>query len=255
MVRRDYRAANDFDSSEIISVILVALLLAFALTFRMWGDETFDAALGLFNLVFVFVGMLIAVFMHEAGHKIAALAQGYEARIERFGGGLVASGFITLYSQGLLPLVTPNLLELDARPDLRMRKYRKYESAGTMASIAAAGIIGSTLAVVLFKTLFLFTGQPLFMVIVLGAILHAVFSMIPFEIINLFLLRLFERVDTHTPSDGLHIYFFGSRTYVFVLVFVIFFGGIAMLTGWVSYLLSLLLAAAATLVIDRMQAL
>ncbi len=230
---------------EVLSILILAALAAFLLTFRLWGGASFNAVTGLSNLLFVFVGMAVAVYLHEGGHKLVASLEGYTVRIVRFSAGLVVSAFIGIYSQGYVPLFTPNLIELDAHPERRMHKHYSYDTPKSGAKVAIGGLAGTTLAIILFKSLYVLTGYHLFMVVVMGAFLHGMFSLVPFELINLIKLRYFQDVVPNSPGDGLHILWWSVAAWIFCLAFMFFFGMIALLSGTFSYVLSLLLAVAA----------
>ena len=242
----------DFESDELKWILIFAFVFAFVLTFRMWGpDDTFDPAYGLTNLLIGFAGMTVLVFLHEGGHKIAGARESYAVRIVPFKPGLAISGFVALYSQGIVPLVTPNLVECDAKTHLRLGKFRKYDNPSNMARIAMGGIIGSVLGVMAFKVLYNLTGFELLRVIMLGGVLHALYSLIPWELLNLFKLRYFESAETYAPGDGLHILWWSRGFYVFFFAFVIIFGLVTLLTGWVSVYIVIALAAAATYALNK----
>lgn len=248
-VNKQYSSLFSFEKDEIIAALLVAGILAFGLTFRMWGDTdgNFDAVIGLTNFLFVFAGLGIAVLAHEAGHKIAGVYNGYHVKIRSFVPGLVGSGFVTLYAQGFIPFVTPNLVSVDARPELRMGKFRRYDNPAEAASIAMGGLVASTLAIFVFSTLYVVTGHHLFWTIALGVVVHAVLSLIPFELVNaLAKIKYFQSAQSFSPGDGLHLLWWSKYAYVFSLSFMVLFGGLALFASPVSLILALVLALLCT---------
>lgn len=238
-----------FGKDEVIAVVVVAAVLAFGLTFRMWGDAqgNFDAAIGLTNLLGVFAGLVIAVMFHEVGHKVAGVYQGYEVKIRMFGPGLVGSGFVTLYAQGYLPFVTPNLVSVDARPELRLGKFRKYDNPSEAATIAMGGLMGSVIMIFVFSSLYAFTGNQLMWLVALGAVMHAVLSFIPFELFNaLAKIRYFQSAQSYPPGDGLHLLWWSKYAYVFGFSFIVLFGGLALFATRPSLILALILGILTT---------
>lgn len=244
-VNRQYSSLFRFQRDELMAVVVVAVVLAFGLTFRMWGDVdgNFDATIGLTNLLLAFLGLVIVVLAHEAGHKIAGVYQGYEVKIRLFTPGIVGSGFVTLYAQGYLPFVTPNLVSLDARPDLRLGKFRKYDNPAEAAMIAMGGLVASILMIFLFSSLFAFSGVEIFRVITIGAVMHAILGFIPFELLNaLVKIRYFQTAQSYAPGDGLHLLWWSKYAYVFSLSFIVLFGGFAVFAPRPLFIFSLILA-------------
>jgi len=248
-VNRQYSGLFRFGKDEIIAVLVVAGMLAFGLTFRMWGDANgvFNAAIGLTNLFVVSAGLVIVVMAHEAGHKIAGVYEGYEVKIRMFGPGIVGSGFVTLYAQGFIPFITPNLVSVDARPELRLGKFRKYDNPSEAASIAFGGLIASVLMIFVFSSLYALSGNQLFFLITLGAVLHSVLSFIPFELFNaLAKIKFFQKAQSFAPGDGLHLLWWSKYAYVFGFSFMVLFGGLALFATPVSLILALALAILTT---------
>ena len=247
-LNKQYSGLFRFTQQELVAVVVVALILSFGLTFRMWGvDGEFNAVVGLSNLLFVLAGMIIVIAVHEAGHKIAGVYQGYEVSVRMFGPGLVGSAFVTLYAQGFVPFVTPNLVLVDARPDLRIGKFRKYDNPAEAASIAFGGLVASVLMIFVFSALYTFSGVELFRVIMLGAVIHAILSFIPFELINVLTkIKYFQSAQSYAPGDGLHLLWWSKYAYVFGFSFMILFGGLALFANTISLIFSLILATLAT---------
>lgn len=234
-----------FDKSELVTVLVFTLIFTFVLTLRGFFEADVNAAEQLGTMLLVFMGMLIAVFMHEAGHKFVASKMGYATHIKLNGIGLVITAFVSLYSFGLLTLITPNLLRADARPDLRLNKFYRFENPSHSATIAGGGIVGTTLAIVLFNTLFQITGADVFSTIVFGAVLHGVYSLIPFELIPILQLKFFSKIEGIYPGDALHLWWASTWFYVFALVFMVVFGLLALSLNIVAYMVSALIAAGA----------
>ncbi len=248
-LNKQYSSLFRFGKDEVIAVLVVAGVLAFGLTFRMWGDAAgnFDAAIGLTNLLGAFAGLVIVVMAHEAGHKIAGVYQGYEVKIRMFGPGLIGSGFVTLYAQGYIPFVTPNLVSVDARPDLRLGKFRKYDNPSEAAMIAFGGLMASVIMIFVFSSLYAFSGNHLMWLITLGAVIHAGLSFIPFELLNAITkIKYFQSAQSYAPGDGLHLLWWSKYAFIFGLTFIVLFGGLALFATPPSLILAFVLASVTT---------
>ena len=244
----DYTKLLHFDRSERINILILAFVFAFVLTLKSILENT---TVGVYSMLFVFIGMVVVLFMHEGGHKLAAAIQGYSVRITRFTAGLLVSVFISMYTLGVIPIATPNTLEMDAHPTRRLRRYFKYESNYPQAIISFGGLLGSVIAIAFFKMLATLLGVTLFETIVVGAVLHAFYSLIPFELLKLLSLRFTTNPGTCSPGDGVHIFWWSHAAYIFALVFIIVYGLIAITTGVIAMGFSLFLAAISTWVYSR----
>ncbi len=230
-----------FNDSEIKAVFLLAISFSFILTFNMWGSEIFDFTQGMFNFLTVSLGMLIAVFLHELGHKVVAAKEGYESLIVANKAGILFSLFIVFYSRGLIPFITPNFLDTDARADKRIHRFARYDNPRQNTYIVVGGLLASVLMIAFFNILHEVTGFVLFKTMVLGVVLHAVYSLIPFEILSLLQLKILSSARKLRPSDGMHLLWDNFYFWLFALLFMIIYGLLSLLSGWVSLVLSLLL--------------
>ena len=88
------------------------------------------------------------------------------------------------------------------------------------------------------------TGYQPFFVAQTGAALHALYSMVPFELLSVFTLKFRRAIASTTPSDGMHILRSSAGLWIFVTAFVFFFWLIANLPGTTGFVLSVLLASA-----------
>lgn len=235
-----------FDKQERNAIYALTVVIALLLTFWELFGEAVTVATFLGYIVFFLAAALVAVFLHELGHKIAAHFVGYHARIESTTNGLLASAAVITLSFARIPVFTPNRLSLDADPRRRMTKTRSYDNPAQQAYVAIGGTIGSIVAITLLRALAEITGYVPFATAQWGVVLHALYSMIPFELISVLKLKYFTTLDETVPSDGMHVIRSSTPLWIFIFMFIIFFAGIANIPGTSGFALSALLAAMTT---------
>lgn len=235
----------DFNSHERSAIIWLAATFSILLIFWELFGEEITTGIIIQHAIFFFAAMIVAIFLHEIGHKIAAEYVGYTAQVKRFTGGLIASTIIAFYTFARIPLITPNLLELDADPRRRLDKRRMYDNPTQQAIIAGAGILGSIVAITLMRVLAELTGYSLFTTAQFGASLHAVYSLVPFELLAFFKLRVTKDIGQLTPSDGLHLFRYSQFAWMFAFVFAIAFSIISFIQGLPTLLFALVTATVA----------
>jgi len=200
-ITHHYMDLVSLSKREAISIFLLAFVASFGLTFRAWGDS-FDLATGLFNWISVFICMIFVILLHEFGHKILGALRGCSVEIKEHGAGLISSIIVQIFTFGFLPLFTPNLWEYDAHPERRFHKEKKYNNEVDELFIAGGGLVGTSVAILAFKILHVVFAQEVFYIATVGAVLHGIFSLIPFEILHFSQTRILTRVDKIGLGDG-----------------------------------------------------
>ncbi len=237
-----------FDTDEWSAIAILAGVVTIFLIFVELFRKEISVSIVLSFGIFFFISIFFVVFMHELGHKITAEYLGYAARIQLFKGGLIASIIITFYAFGRIPFITPNQLQLDAIPKKRLSKKFRYDNPSQQAYIATAGIIGSVLAISVLRILYEVTQYEPFMTVIYGALVHAVYGLIPIEFIAVLKLRFFNKIQSDIiPSDGLYIIRYSLILWVFLLSFILIYGFLIQLLTTGGLVASLLLAGIITL--------
>ena len=234
-----------FDKKEQQAVLWLALAYTILLIFWQLFGKEINAAIIVNHAIFFFAAMLVAIFLHEVGHKIAAEHLGYHARVTLFTKGIIGSIIVAFYTFARVPIITGNLLSLDADPRRRLHRRRKYDNPTQQGIIAVGGVMGSIIAILLFRALAELTGYNLFLTAQFGASLHAIFSLVPFELLAIIKLRYSKTLNEITPSDGLYLLRASFPAWLFVFSFTLFFSVLANSQITSIFLLATLLAAAA----------
>lgn len=230
-----------FTSSERSAILWLSAAYTIFLIFWHLFSEEISVGIVINHAIFFFAGILVCIFLHEISHKIAAEKIGYEAQVAQFGEGIVGTILIAFYSFGRVPILSANSLELESDPRKRLDKRRKYDNPQQQAVIAAAGIVGSIIAITLMRTLGSATGSELFFTVQFGASLHAVYSLIPFELLTIIKLRVVQDMKSLTPGDGLYIIRFSHIAYTFALGFTLIFASLSLIQAPSTLILSIVL--------------
>lgn len=231
-----------FSQEELKAVIGLGLVSGLVVSFRNLvaynkGHITVTTE-GLAITVLAMLGMIICIFIHEWGHKIAAQMIGYTTNIESYYPGQVLGVILAVATFGAFPFFTPNTADLEAVPSARMMKHRKYENFLQMAFIAATGIIFTAVIATLLRGAYIATGSELIRVLLLGNILLMVYSLVPFELLSIGLLRFQQKIEQIPESDGLYILHYSVPAFVGAIAFSVTLGVILYFTqslpAWVA---------------------
>lgn len=242
----------DFTREERTAILSLGAVAGFIIGFDTLVSVSgsvisIDATTGLLTLLVLMVGMIASVFWHEMGHKIAARWTGYYTHISTYPAGMVLGAALAIFTFGLVQFFSPNVTDLEANPRARIAKHRKYENWKQQAFIAGAGVFATGLFAVLMQGMYLFTGTELFRTLLLGNIWLMVYSLVPFELLNLWQLKLVQGIEQLPQSDGLYLLHYSKYAYVFTTTFVITTSFILYFTHSFTLWLALLFAFFATM--------
>jgi Zn-dependent protease len=208
------------ESSEKRGLIITILILSFIFSFRDWGVEQFDAALGFQHFIITLVIVIIAMAIHELTHRVIALWLGYRSQYKTWILGLVIGLVVAFIYNGHWVFIAPGALIITHLTSHRLGKFWYDLNYKQLGWIGMSGAIANMLFAVLLKSLHLATGVGLFEKAMMINIWIALFDMLPIP-----------------PFNGSRT-FYGSRfIYVFVLGSMI---GCAALLAFVSGIAALL---------------
>ena len=232
-----------FYKQERAPIIWQSLLITTILIFWQYYGEEIRTQELLTQTILYFVCALIIVLIHETGHKVAAEKLGYSAQVSQFTAGIAASAIIIFYSFARIPLLIANPLELDADPRKRLGKRRQYENRKELALIAMAGTIASTISITLFYTLHILTGIPELAAVALVAGIHAISSLVPWELAAIFILRFKKSIPEILPGDGLLLLRWDVKAWFSTLIFITLFFVLNILYVHAAFIIALALTA------------
>jgi Zn-dependent protease len=208
------------EATEKRGFIISIILLGFIFSFRNWGTEKFDWALGIQNFIITIILVAVAFATRELAHRTIAVWLGYRTQYKAWLLGLVIGLVVAFVSNGSLLFIAPGLMIITHLEVHRLGKGFYALSYKHLGWIAMSGPIANMLFAVLMKTLAVATGIEIFQKAMMISIWIALFDMVPVP-----------------PFNGSRT-FFGSRfIYVFVLGALI---GCAALLAYTSGILAIL---------------
>ncbi len=216
----------EFSREERTAIIMLGIVAGFVISLdqvvTLKGTLiSIDYTKGLGFMLLAMIGMVISVYVHDASHKYVARSIGYFTHIQSYSWGLVAGSAASLFTFGWIQFFTPNTCDLEADPRARIAKFRKYEDWKQEAYIAAAGIVATAALAIFLHSMWVWTDSLLIRKLMLGNIWLMVFSLLPFELFNLYSLRLLNTIPQLPQSDGLYLLHYSIYAWVFSATFVV----------------------------------
>ncbi len=217
----------EFDADERKAILTLGLAAGIVVAYdrlvsvTAQGIVSINFTNGLVPLLLAILGMIISVYIHEAGHKWFAGKIGYETHTEPYTPGQLVGVLIAIFTFGWIIFFTPNTSDLESIPEKRIHKHRKYENPRQQAFIAASGILVTAVWATLLHGAFLVTGSGLIRDIMYGNLWLMIYSLIPFELLGLYLLRLQTKIEQLPQSDGLYLLHYTPVAWVFAAAFVL----------------------------------
>ena len=199
------KAHYRFSLQELQGLLIAILVTALIFSFRDWGTDTFDIAVGLSNLFITLMVVGFTFFFRLSCQKVYGVIEGHYTEFKVWWVGIGIAVVVAFISRGYLPLVLAGGIFTSLMIKFRLGEYRYGFSFWKNAVLASWGIMGNLILAILFAWgLYFFPESYLLNQGLKLNIIMAFCSLIPLP-----------------QMDGMHI-FFGSRIYyVMVLAMVI----------------------------------
>ena len=202
-----------FNRAEVLGLISAVIFTAFIFSFRDWGTDTFDAAIGVLNLLTVAFIAAISFTFRLTCQKIYGLGQGYLAVFRLWWTGLFIALAAAFLTAGKVPLILIGAIVPSFIVKQRLGEFRYGFGYTETAVIAMWGIWSHLILATIFALgLYAFPTSYLFSKGLLINLIAAGLNVLPLP-----------------QLDGLRI-FFGSRTYWVVCVIAIILASVLLLT-------------------------
>ena len=220
-----------FNKDEIVGIIGIAIAFGFIASFREWGyGAEFELFVGLRNLINATIISLLAILVHESGHKILAIWRGYKVSFKPWWYGVLIAIVLCFISRGHIWFFAISGITITQIDKLSIGKYRYDLRPKDILPIALAGPIASIILATLIKTPSVwFSNLPFNLALINKAFTInwaiAVFNLLPIP-----------------PLDGIHVLFQSRLSYATILGFVIGYG-VLLYFGIYSWILALGFAA------------
>jgi hypothetical protein len=190
---------------ELRASIITILIIAFAVTFNMWGPGAEpDIGYGLSNLLIAVIFVAISFFGRLYLQKIVAFGSDYHAEYKMWSLGLLVMLLLVFLSNGRLWFIIPGGILIHYMQGHRLGWVRYGLNMFGVGVISLAGPIANIILAMIFRTLYeVFQAQWLYTAFILNLV-WAIWTMLPLP-----------------PSDGSRMYFGSRMVYMFGLAVVV----------------------------------
>lgn len=247
----------EFEADELKAILTLGFVIGIVMGIdnfifvnpEQFGTISINYTTGLAALLLTCFGMMVSVFIHEGAHKFFARKIGYYTHTESYKPGQIVGVVIALFTFGWIQFFTPNTADLEANPQERIHKHRKFENFKQQAFIAASGILITGVWATLLHGAYLASHSQLLRDIMLGNIWLMVYSLIPFELLGFYFYKFTGNIGQLPESDGLYILHYSLVAYTFAATFAVVLGLMLYLNLYYALWFALLLGMAAALTV------
>ena len=189
-----------FNPHELKGFAISIIAIAFVVSFKEWGNSSFDFLVGLFNFFNAVLIVALSMLVHDAGQRIWGLSIGYKIEFRMWSFGIVASLVMAFLSNGNLWLIIPSGFMLHHLAGHRLGWFRYDVNYFAQAMIALAGTLFTLTLIIFLKMLSAFSSSMLLEKAIMFNVVYAITSLLPIP-----------------PLDGSKIYFGSRMLYAFIL--------------------------------------
>ncbi len=218
-----------FSTDEIKGIIIAILIIGFIISFKEWGYEEFDWAIGLRNLLSSILIAAACIIVCQTAHKIAALKAGFTAEFKMWLYGLIIGLVLILVSRGNLWFIAPGGIVIYHMAAHRLGYFRYGTNMWALGMISLAGPLAVIVFGGFFKTLILyFPWVPLNVFLVdklfKFSLIYAFYNLLPIP-----------------PLVGANLFFATRNWYVFIMGTVVAYIIMLLVFNFYSYILALII--------------
>src|SRR3989344_484979 len=142
-----------FNANELIGLIISIIVIAFVISFKDWGKDSFDTGTGLFNLFNAILIVALSFLVHDAAQRVWGLAAGYRIEYKMWTYGLIFSLIVAFISRGNVWLIIPGGFMLHHLAGHRLGFFRYGVNYFAQAMVAMAGPIATMTLIIILKAL------------------------------------------------------------------------------------------------------
>jgi Zn-dependent protease len=140
-----------FSQKELVMVLLAVLVTGFIFSFRDWGAESFDLAIGLRNFIIALFVAFLTFIIRISCQKMMALSVGYKSEFRLWILGIILALIFAFISDGYLPLVLAGGMATALMLRQRIGEFRYGLMLSEESWIGAWGIFGNILLTIFFS--------------------------------------------------------------------------------------------------------
>ncbi|MFT4282883.1 MAG: hypothetical protein ACMXX6_00475 [Candidatus Woesearchaeota archaeon] len=230
---QELKKYTNLNGQELKFFILIILTAGFILSFRAWGTQRFDLQLGLQNLILYTLTFAIFYLIFIISQKIIAYKLGYSSEFTLWPLGPMIGVLITFMTYGVIPFLYLGAIDIKTIPRLRLGKLR---TSMNFKDLMYVGITG-----------------PLTLLLVTVLILEPIYFLTRLEILKTIIwicaLIIFYTTLPLPNSNGVNILLYSKLIWIIIFTFSIITLSLILLFNIYSYIIALILALTATLII------
>ncbi len=136
-------------ADEIKGAVITIIMIAFVLSFREWGGDTFSFVIGIKNFIIAIVLTAVAFTLNQFGQRWIAVYYGYNPEYKMSMFGLMISLVIAFASRGSLIFFTPGYIVIHMLAASRLGEFRYYTNLWEWAKACFGGPFLNFLAAVM----------------------------------------------------------------------------------------------------------
>lgn len=234
-----------FSGGEIIGLLATALFASFALTFNDWGGDAFDVAAGAWMLFLVTVFLLFVFFVTVAACKFFAIKMNYKIHYVPHKFGLGIGLLVTVGSAGFLPFFLPGGFVFDRPERMMVGRWRSFYKDWELGVISALFPLLILLWALVISPLYAVSGEDIYLRLLLGVLLTAVYACIPMPMVQPHKTGKFGNFFEflHGSSFGLDVLWGSIYWYATLIIFALLFSLLAYLLTFVGLVVGIFLYA------------
>ncbi len=218
-VRRYYKPSG----KEMLGMVIAILTVAFIISFREWGGETFNLAVGLSNFLLSILIVGVSFLAFDAGQRLWGLAINYRINYRVFSFGLILGVIVCFLTNGKIWVILPSGFLIEHLTAHRLGWFRYGINLYGQGLVALGGPIASIFLIILLKIFGFLLPAAFAEKAILFNVVFAITQMIPIP-----------------PLAGSKTYFGSKMTYAFNMPAIV--ACLILLSLDIPILLSLLLA-------------
>jgi len=224
-----------FNSEEIKGILGSTLIIAFIISFKLWGPgDEFNFAYGLKNFFNSILIVLLSILVHISAQKICGLYIGFKVEFRTFWPGLLIALILCFVSGGAIWLLIPGGIVIYHMAQHRLGFFRyglNYWSLGMISAIGPLSnvILAALLAVIAYGGVIIPPMTPIATTTLIGRAISlnlwlAIFTMLPIP-----------------PLDGSNVFFASRLLYAFAFGCIFGYAMLVLFLGFYSLVFVILM--------------
>jgi len=214
-----------FSKEELGAFVFAVLTMGFVVSWDRWGGDSFNAVLGLKNLILGIVAMGVVVFIHHAAQRIYALNRGFKIEHRLWWHGFLIGLILVMVSGGKIKFLAATYGIVSVLRPHRIGKHRFGPNLYSLKSVMIVGPIANVVFAILVHGL-ISAGLDI-------PLLH-----------DLFIFNIWFALCNLLPVpklDGAYVLYSSRPLYVSVFAIIAAYGWLASAFDAVSFLLATLI--------------